>query len=45
MTNFKNSLVFTFDKRQRGYVARWFEQNGYAIRCAINGWDVGAGDA
>lgn len=44
MTNFKNSLVFNFDKRQKGYVARWCEQNGiakehgYAIRCAINGW-------
>ena len=42
--NFKNSLVFTFDKRQKGYVARWCEQNGvakehgYSIRCAINGW-------
>ena len=44
MTNFKNSLVFTFDTRQKGYVARWCEQNGiakehgYAIRYAINGW-------
>lgn len=44
MTNFKNSLVFNFDKRQKKYIVRWCEQNNiakedaYAIRCAINNW-------
>ena len=44
MTNFKNSLVFPFDRRQKAYVIRWCgnnnidESQAYPIRCAINGW-------
>jgi hypothetical protein len=44
MTNFINSLVYTFDGRQTGYITRWCEQTQIpkrhvrAIRYAINGW-------
>jgi len=44
MTNFKNSLVFAFEGRQKKHVLRWCLENkltkedAYAIRCAINGW-------
>ena len=45
MTNFKNSLVYPFDRRQKFYISRWCEKYGidesqaYPIRCAINGWN------
>jgi hypothetical protein len=44
MTNFKNTLVFAFEGRQKKHVTRWCQENNltkedaYAIRCAINGW-------
>ena len=44
MTNFKNSLVYAFEGRQKAFVRHWCEQNkltkedSYAIRCAINQW-------
>lgn len=44
MTNFKNSLVYTFEGRQKAFIRHWCSQNNltkedsYAIRCAINQW-------
>jgi len=44
MTNFKNSLVYAFEGRQKAFIRHWCEQNKltkeecYAIRCAINQW-------
>lgn len=44
MTNFKNSLVYAFEGRQKAFIRHWCEQNkltkedSYAIRCAINQW-------
>ena len=44
MTNFKNSLVYTFEGRQKAFILHWCKQNSftkddsYAIRCAINQW-------
>lgn len=44
MTNFKNSLVYAFDGRQKAFVRHWCEQKNltkedvYTIRCAINRW-------
>jgi len=44
MTNFKNSLVYPFERRQKSYIFRWCKKNNidknqaYPIRCAINGW-------
>jgi hypothetical protein len=44
MTNFKNSLVYAFEGRQKAFIRHWCEQNkltkedSYAVRCAINQW-------
>ena len=44
MTVFKNSLLFTFESRQKLYLRKWISENGleketiHPIRCAINGW-------
>lgn len=44
MTNFKNSLKFCFEVRQKWYIRAWIRQNGleltgyHPIRCAVNGW-------
>lgn len=44
MTNFKNSIIYTFDGRQKAYIYKWCSMNNidskyfYAIRSAINGW-------
>jgi len=44
-TNFKNSLIYTFEGRQKAYIRHWCSQqtlskeDSYAIRCAINGWE------
>lgn len=44
MTNFKNSLIYPFENRQKAFIARWCRENqldkeqAYAIRCAINRW-------
>lgn len=44
MTNFKNSLVYAFEGRQKAFICRWCEQHtltkedAYTIRCAINRW-------
>ena len=48
MTNFKNSLIFAFENRQKGYISKWCEINGihkkhtHAIRCYINKWECRA---
>lgn len=45
MTNFKNSLIFTFKNRQKAYLIKWCSVNNitekgayHSIQCAINGW-------
>jgi len=44
MTNFKNFLIYPFERRQKSYISRWCKKNNidayqaYPIRCAINGW-------
>jgi hypothetical protein len=44
MTNFKNSLIYAFDGRQKAFIRHWCQRNSltkedsYAIRCAINQW-------
>ena len=44
-TNFKNSLIFAFDGRQKRFINKVCEQQGwdkttaYFIRCHVNGWD------
>src|SRR3990167_1951064 len=45
MTNFKNSLKFTFKNRQKAYIKKWCivnninnKGNVHSIQCAINGW-------
>lgn len=44
MTNFKNSLIFTFEGRQKHFLYRWClehninKQHVYPTRCAINRW-------
>jgi hypothetical protein len=46
MTNFKNSLIFAFDSRQKAFIKHWCKQNQltkeqtYSIRCAVNGWPI-----
>ena len=44
MTNFKNSLIFTFKNRQKAYLIKWCSVNNitekgayHSIQCAING--------
>jgi hypothetical protein len=45
MTNFRNSIKFTFEVRQKLYIRTWLRQNQldsiwyHPIRCAVNGWD------
>ena len=45
MTNFKNSIMFAFEGRQKAFLKHWSSQynivkeDTYAIRCAINGWE------
>nr|QBK85705.1 MAG: putative transposase DNA-binding domain protein [Marseillevirus LCMAC101] len=46
MTNFKNSLIYTFKNRQKGYIRKWCSVNDitekgacHSIQCAINGWE------
>ncbi len=45
MTNFKNSITFCFEVRQKLYIRTWLRQNQldsswyHSIRSAVNGWD------
>lgn len=45
MSNFKNSLKFTFKNRQKAYIKKWCAVNDitdkgavHSIQCVINGW-------
>ena len=45
MTNFKTSLVYTFEGRQKHYISKWCKEHSidkeqcHAIRCAVNRWN------